>query len=50
MGGRLAVCAGEFFSTQRTSLEHRLREEKAGVGETVVEQGTGIWLDPSSKT
>lgn len=50
MGGRLAVCAGEFFSTQRTSLKHRLQEEKAGVGEMVVEQGTGIWLDPSSKT
>ena len=32
MGGRLAVCAGRFFSAQRILLEHRLREEKAGVG------------------
>lgn len=32
MGGRLAVCAGAFFSTQRILLKHRLQEEKAGVG------------------
>lgn len=32
MGGQLAVCAGGFFSVQRILLEHRLQEEKAGVG------------------
>lgn len=41
MGGRLALCAGGFFSAQMILLEHRLREEKAGVGVSSGREGGG---------